>query len=53
MKCEVCKAKIEQTFLKKPIGAYVKNGKGKKFLICPQCQNKLSSKKEQLKHLPE
>ena len=53
MKCEICKTKVEATFLKKPIGSYVKNAKGKKFLVCPQCQKKLNTKEEILKHLPQ
>jgi DNA-directed RNA polymerase subunit RPC12/RpoP len=50
-KCEICKAKIEETFLKKILGTYVKDEKGKKHLVCPECQKKLSSKEEILKTL--
>lgn len=38
MKCKICKNNIQETFLKKPIGAYVKDKKGKKHLICNNCQ---------------
>ena len=50
-KCEICKKKIEETFLRKIIGAYVKDSKGKKHTICPECQKKLGKKEEILKKL--
>ena len=40
MKCEICKNKIELTFLKKIIGTYVKDKNGKKHSICFECQKK-------------
>jgi len=46
MKCEVCKGKIEETFLNKPIGTYIKDFKGKRHLVCSKCQK--SYKKEEL-----
>ena len=49
MKCEICKSKIAETFLKKPIGTYIKDAKGKKHTVCNACQKKLSSKEELLK----
>ena len=51
MKCDVCKEKIEENFLKKPIGTYVKDVKGKKHLICPSCQQKFPEKAQILKNL--
>ena len=39
MKCDICKAKIETTFLDKILGSYIKK-KGKKYVICPECQKK-------------
>ena len=51
MKCEVCKKTIEETFLKKIIGTYVKDTKGKKHSVCGECQNKLGSKENILKKL--
>jgi len=51
MKCEVCKKKLEETFLKKILGTYVKDEKGKKHCICPACQTKLKTKEEILKAL--
>ncbi|MFA5098593.1 MAG: hypothetical protein WC490_08270 [Candidatus Margulisiibacteriota bacterium] len=46
MKCEICKAKINETFLNKVIGTYVKDEKGKKHIVCPECQKKLKAKKD-------
>jgi hypothetical protein len=51
MKCEICKEKIKETFLSKPIGTYVKDEKGKKHSICFECQKKHGSKKEILEKL--
>jgi len=45
MKCNICSAKIEQTFLEKINGAYMKV-KGKQKVICPVCQKQYS--KEEL-----
>lgn len=38
MDCTICNKKIEKTFLNKIIGSYVKNEKGKKKAVCPNCQ---------------
>jgi len=51
MKCEICKQKIEETFLGKFNGSYVKDEKGKKHLICDSCQKKYRTKKEILEAL--
>lgn len=51
MKCEICKEKIEENFLKKVLGTYVKDKRGKKHLICKECQRKLETKEEILKNL--
>lgn len=51
MKCSICSQTIGETFLHKPIGTYVKNAKGKKAIVCNQCQKKLPTKKEMLDHL--
>lgn len=51
MKCEICGSKIQETFLKKPIGTTVKDGKGKKHSICFQCQKKFTTKQEVLNNL--
>ncbi|MBD3303833.1 hypothetical protein GF343_01700 [Candidatus Woesearchaeota archaeon] len=51
MKCEICKNKVGETFLNKPLGTYVKDEKGKKHILCFECQKKLKTKEEILKHL--
>jgi len=51
MKCEICKKKIDETFLKKILGTYVKDEKGKKHAVCFECQKKFPSKEELLKQL--
>jgi hypothetical protein len=42
MKCALCGNKIEENFLNKIIGSYIKNKSGKKKVICPDCQKKYS-----------
>ena len=49
MKCDICKAKVEYTFLKKPLGTYIGSGKNKKF-VCTKCQ-KTNSQEEIIKKL--
>jgi len=39
MKCSICKKQIEETFLKKIIGTYIK-----KKAVCNECQKKYPSK---------
>lgn len=39
MKCDICKKEIEETFLKKLKGSYVKIG-GKLKKVCRECQSK-------------
>jgi hypothetical protein len=52
MKCEICKNNLEETFLKKIIGTYIKDDKGKKHSVCFECQRKFNnSKEEMLKNL--
>lgn len=50
MKCEICKKKIEETFLKKIVGTVIKK-KGKKHYICANCQKKYNKKEEILTKL--
>lgn len=45
MKCAICKSNIEETFLKKIIGTYVKDQKGKKHPVCFECQKKFNNDK--------
>ena len=42
MKCSECGSQIEETFLRKIVGTYVKKN-GKKVAICGQCQAKRST----------
>lgn len=51
MKCEICKKKIEYTFLKKILGTVIKDDKGKKHIVCSECQKNLKTKEEILKNL--
>ncbi|MEM3154441.1 MAG: hypothetical protein QW165_02620 [Candidatus Woesearchaeota archaeon] len=51
MKCDICGKTVAETFLKKIIGSYVKDEKGKLHTVCRECQKKLRSKEEILKHL--
>jgi len=37
-KCAICNNKVELTFLQKPLGTWMRNDKGKKKLICQNCQ---------------
>ena len=46
VKCEICKNKIQTTFLKKIIGTQIKDKKGKKHAICFECQSKFKNKEE-------
>ncbi len=49
-KCEICRKRITETFLRKLIGTYVKD-KGKKKAVCMECQKKFKTKEEILKNL--
>ena len=51
MKCEICKAQIKEIFLKKIIGTYIKDAKGKKHIICFECQKNLGEKQKILEQL--
>ncbi len=42
MKCDICRQKIQETFLKKIIGTYVKDSKGRKKVVCAECQKKMT-----------
>jgi transposase-like protein len=45
MKCDICKQEIEETFLHKIKGSYVKV-EGKRKVVCKDCQSKY---KEEIK----
>ena len=51
MKCKICGKKIIETFLGKLLGTYIKDKKGKKQVICFECQKKFKDKKEILERL--
>jgi len=51
MKCEICKTELKETFLKKIVGTYVKDAKGKKHTVCFACQKQLRNKPEILAKL--
>jgi transcriptional regulator NrdR family protein len=51
MKCDICRKKINETFLKKILGTHIKDGKGKKHSICFECQKRFKTKEEILKQL--
>jgi len=51
MKCEICKNTIATIFLEKIKGTHVKDEKGKKHLICFECQKKFHTKKELLENI--
>ncbi len=40
MKCDICRKKIETTFLNKIIGTRIRDSKGKKRAVCNECQKK-------------
>ncbi|MEK6942744.1 MAG: hypothetical protein AABX00_01630 [Nanoarchaeota archaeon] len=46
MKCEICSQKINTTFLGKILGTHVKDLKGKKHLVCFECQKKFDTKEK-------
>jgi len=51
MKCDVCGHKINKIFLDKVVGTCVKDSKGKKRWVCPDCQKTLKTKDNILKRL--
>jgi len=42
MKCALCKNKIDETFLKKIVGTFVKKKGGKPKPVCNTCQKTLT-----------
>ncbi len=46
MKCASCKQPIQKTFLGKIVGTYVKDAKGKRHVVCFECQR--AFKKDEL-----
>ncbi|MFH2019866.1 MAG: hypothetical protein ABIJ34_00475 [archaeon] len=50
MRCFICQNKVDTTFLSKIIGTYIKDEKGKKHVVCFECQKKFKNKEELLKN---
>ncbi|MCM2325759.1 MAG: hypothetical protein NDI94_04795 [Candidatus Woesearchaeota archaeon] len=48
MKCIICKNTIETIFLNKILGTYIKDQKGKRQVVCFECQKKFSSKSDMM-----
>lgn len=48
MKCKICNKKTEEIFLKKVMGTYIKDKKGKKHLVCANCQKEFNNDKEKI-----
>ena len=48
MKCSICKNKIEEMYLKKIRGTYIKDEKGKRHPVCADCQEKLGNDKTKM-----
>lgn len=42
MNCSICNKKLEETFLQKLVGTYIRNKSGKKKPVCNECQKKLT-----------
>ncbi|HLD33407.1 MAG TPA: hypothetical protein VJB66_01690 [Candidatus Nanoarchaeia archaeon] len=48
MNCEICKNTLEELFLKKMKGTFIKDGKGKKHIVCFDCQKKFNNDKQKM-----
>jgi hypothetical protein len=48
MKCDICKKKVGETFLNKPLGTYVYDEKNKKRLVCFECESRYKSDKTKI-----
>ncbi|MFH1399172.1 MAG: hypothetical protein ABIG95_03605 [Candidatus Woesearchaeota archaeon] len=51
MKCAICKKEVRTTFLSKKVGTFIKL-KGKKQLVCQDCQKAYKTKEQILSKLP-
>ena len=51
MKCGICNNKINEAFLGKLIGTYIKDEKGKMHSICFECQKKFETKEQILENI--
>ena len=48
MKCDICKKKVAETFLNKPLGTYIYDEKKKKKLVCFECESRYKSDKAKM-----
>ncbi len=48
MKCEICKKKIAEIFLNKPLGTYIYDAKHKKKIVCFECQTRYGNDKAKM-----
>jgi len=48
MKCKICNKNIEKTFMEKMIGTSIKDSKGKKHMVCSECQKKFGNDKAKI-----
>ncbi len=48
MKCDICGSKIEELYLKKIRGTFIKDEKGKQHPVCSSCQEKLENDKSKM-----
>ena len=48
MKCKICSKNVETTFMSKILGTYIKDDKGKKHVICFECQKKFNNDKAKI-----
>ncbi len=48
MKCEICSTAIKTTFMEKVLGTYVQDEKGKRHLICFECQKNFNNDKAKI-----
>ena len=51
MKCDICGKAVEVTFLHKILGTYIKDEKGKKHIVCFECQKKYNDKSKILENI--
>jgi hypothetical protein len=44
-KCGICGKKVDETFLGKLVGTYIKDAKGKRRAVCFECQSSFKNDK--------
>ena len=48
MKCEICSKSVQMLFMEKIMGTYTKDSKGKKHVICFECQKNFNNDKAKI-----